>query len=492
MRYLIDTNVLIPLEPTSPEHVEEGTAAATELLRALNELGFQVLVHPASLAELERDSNAERLRVRRLLVNKYAQLEQPPPLTRLEPLLGVVPRASNDGVDHSLLAAVYFDAVATLVTEDAKLRGKAARLGLADRVLTVRDALGQLTTLLARTAAAPPPPEALHVPLHNLDRDDPIFDSLRADYGTMFDPWFARCAQEGRRAFVVPSSLNPLRCAGLCVVKNEFDGEYGFGPRALKASTLKVATEFAGNRYGELLLKALFRLSHDLDASHVWLTVFDRHASLVELLGEFGFRRTASRTALDEAVFLKELVPSDNSIDLSALEYHVTFGPPAIRLEDGHVFVVPIQPHYHGLLFPDAEPVQPLLVEARPFGCALRKAYLCHSVTRSLQPGDSLLFYRSQHDRGVWTVGVVEDTFVSCDADEIVERVGSRTVYSFDDIRGLAGRDVLVILFRQDRIVTPHISDGELIANGVIRRGPQSIVRAGARTAAWLADRIAG
>src|SRR5262249_42086617 len=145
-----------------------------------------------------------------------------------------------DWVDHALLAAVAANAVTALITEDAGIHRKATRLGVAERVLTVQDALGQLATLLDRPTT--PPPEARNVPMHSLDRDDPILDSLRADYAPAFDAWFARCAQQGRRAFVVPATERPLRCAGLCVLKG-FDNEFGFGERAFKVSTLKVADE---------------------------------------------------------------------------------------------------------------------------------------------------------------------------------------------------------------------------------------------------------
>ena len=49
MKFLIDTNILIPAEPTSPQDIEPGTPFVVNLLRLLVEGAHQVYVHPASL-----------------------------------------------------------------------------------------------------------------------------------------------------------------------------------------------------------------------------------------------------------------------------------------------------------------------------------------------------------------------------------------------------------------------------------------------------------
>lgn len=137
------------------------------------------------------------------------------------------------------------------------------------------------------------------------------------------------------------------------------------------------------------------------------------------------------------------------------------------------MFVVPIQPRFHRLLFPEAELQLPLLPEPQPFGNAIRKAYLSNSGIRRLQPGDCLLFYRSQEAQGVFCVGVVEATLVSSDAAEVAAFVGQRTVYSFAQIKEkCADGEVLAILFRQDRVLTEPIGQQELASNRVMVRPP--------------------
>jgi len=106
MRLLIDTNVLIPLEPTQHDDVEPGSRAAASLIRIAHQAGHTVLIHPSSLVDLQRDSNPGRLAMREILVTKYVRLDAAPPLAIVDPVLGPVAVGSNNWVDHLLLAAV--------------------------------------------------------------------------------------------------------------------------------------------------------------------------------------------------------------------------------------------------------------------------------------------------------------------------------------------------------------------------------------------------
>jgi len=159
-------------------------------------------------------------------------------------------------------------------------------------------------------------------------------------------------------------------------------------------------------------------------------------------------------------------VPTDDERrTLSPLDLHVTFGPPALRIVDGQTFITPIQPRYHRSLFPDAPGEQMSLVAPQPHGNALRKAYLSHAHVRSAEPGATILFYRSADIRAATAVGVLEESLVSTDSDEILEFVGSRTVYSAEEVEGMAADgSVLAFLFRQDRFLEPPITLAELVS----------------------------
>lgn len=483
MRFLIDTNVLISSEPGRHDEVEAETASSLALASAVSG-EHRLMVHPTVSDEIAHDRDAERRRLRQVVRSRYPTLEHPPEIqSEIEVALGAPPPGSHDWFDHLLLACVVGDAVHGLITQDSGILRKARRLGVEDRVHTVVDALAMLTHLADGAPAFVPSVDQR--PMHTLDLSDGFFDSLRRDYDG-FDSWFREKARDGREALVVDGPEG--RLAGICIVKGD-DDEIGVGGRVAKVSTFKVADEFKGSRYGELLLKTLFR---SVEGSHdaIWLTVFDRHAELMALLDAFGFLHHDDHGG--ERRYLKRLRPTSGArSSMTPLEYHVTFGPPAVAVVVGQTLITPIQPHFHASLFPDAPGEQLTLLPPRPHGNALRKAYLCRASIRTAEPGATILFYRSDDLQAVTTIGVLEQSLVAEDPDEIIEFVGSRTVYSAEEVRAMTEHgSVLVLLFRQDRFLEPPISLHELVEVGAVSRAPQTTINVRPEGIPWLTARL--
>lgn len=174
MRFLIDTNILIPLEPTSVDDVEAGTSGqAIQLVRLLHKNGHQACVHPATLIDLSRDKALHRRTLRTELIRKYPELPHPPKVSNsLAAVIGEAEEGSNDYCDNLLLAAVDADAVDWLVTEDEKLFRKANRAGLGDRVLSTLAAIQIVVGLSEKPV--PPPPAVERTVAHVIPGDDPI------------------------------------------------------------------------------------------------------------------------------------------------------------------------------------------------------------------------------------------------------------------------------------------------------------------------------
>jgi len=200
MKFLIDTNILIPLEPARPIDVEPKTNEALDLARTAAEGGHQLYVHPGTIDDVKRDGDAERRALRLQLLNKYLLLPDPPAVSlHIVEALGETERGSNEWVDQCLLAALEADAVDFLVTEDTRLRRRATRLGLGGRVATTTEARSIIRDLFETTPL--PPPAVQDVKAHALDRSDPIFTSLKQDYET-FDKWLTKCKREHRQAWI--------------------------------------------------------------------------------------------------------------------------------------------------------------------------------------------------------------------------------------------------------------------------------------------------
>lgn len=487
MKSLLDTNIVIPLVPTAVSWAERETLAAAKLARLASEGCHQLYVHPESSSDIKRDTDAGRRRLRTLLFSNYPPLASPPPVSpALEAVVGPSLPGTNDWVDNHLLAAVAADAVDYLVTEDRRLRNKAARAGMQDRVATLAEAVSVIQDLFD---VAPPPPPAIHqVKAHELSTEDPMFDSFRQDY-LPFDPWLGRCKREHRDAWVIRG--DPPRLAAVCIVKREQGPELGLQGKLLEICGFKVSEEYNGLRFGELLLKTVFAYAERNRHDWLYTTVFEKYGGLVFLLEELGFRSTGAHTEARGAVFAKPMRAAPAEMErLDPLEFHVRYGPSALNFAGAPAFLIPIKPEFHRLLFPQAERQLELMPGACPFWNSIRKAYLYTAAVRTISRGASLLFYRSADAQAVTAIGIAEDTLVSYSAHEIARFVGKRTVYSFHEIERLCASHVLAILFRQVRLLGNPISLHAVMANWVVAAAPQSIVTVSEVAKRWLYPRL--
>lgn len=485
MKFLLDTNVLIPLEPANDGTIAVLADDAARLHSLTVRYGHQVFIHPAVWRDIQRDRLQWRNELRQQQVRKYPLLGVPPsPSPELIRVIGDPPEGTNDWVDNQLLAALHANAVDYLVTEDQGLHRKARRLGVGERVTRVREAIALVSDLA--DVSPPPPPEVRSVPAYALDRADPIFDSFRGDY-PRFDDWLQKCQLEHRQSWMIKGARDSL--AGVVIVNPEKDPPAPSSGRVLKICTMKVADDAFGLRYGELLLKVVFDYAVQNRYEWLYVTTFEKQAHLIQLLEDFGFAPAREQTGLGELQYVKAMVPPADGSMLEPLEFHIRYGPPHVRADEAEWYVVPIQPRYSDLLFPETE-AQFRLPDPRPYGNAIRKAYLCHANVREIAPGSLLWFYRSESDQGLVALGVAESAVRSRAPDEIARAVGKRTVYSLDQIRAMCEKEVLAVLFRQARVFQPPLALWQLIDGGVVTAPPQSITRIKPEGKAWLRSRL--
>ncbi len=265
----------------------------------------------------------------------------------------------------------------------------------------------------------------------------------------------------------------------IAILKIENDYPHNIPGKVLKICTFKVAENASGNKLGELLLMAIFqyaankKVSSSQKIDYIYTEVLSKHEDLIAFLEQFGFSTQSTDKPDNSQICVKSLIPPKDE-NLSSLEYHIAYGPPALKVNT--VFIVPIIPRWTDALFPESR-IQQQLLSNIPAGNAIRKAYLCNSKIKSIPKGATLLFYRSQKNRSVIVIGVVESILRSADPHEIRKFVGSRTVYTDAEIHELCenGKEVLAILFREDRLLKDIWSLEDLIKSAVIKRAPQSI-----------------
>lgn len=475
MRFLLDTNILIPLEDSMA--VLEPNL--TNFVRLAGQHKHDLLYHPASRRDLNRDSNTARRQQTLNRINRYQELPNPPDCPWNTPSTD-----ENDAVDNDILYAIERNAVDALVTEDRGIHTKAKARGLEKRIYYIQTAEQWLLNLHSEKPVSLP--NIRLVNLHQLDINSPFFDSLRQNYQTPpFDEWFAKVSREGRKAWIYGDSDSALEA--LCIFHvqtNEIitDDNQSLRGEALKLCTFKVGEAVRGKKIGELLLKMAFRYASENGIENIFITTNPSEVHLVDLLTDFGF--VARGAHKGDNVYVKshpKKIPPNNGLD--AFEFHRKFFPH--YLTDGSVqkFVVPIKPKYHKVLFPDyltpeqrqAQQQLELFSEENTVGNAIKQAYLCHTQLKQIKRGDIVMFYRSDDIKTLTSIGVVEDFDVLHNAEEIARVVSRRTVYRFDEIQEMAVKPTKVILFRLVRHLANGVPWQWMKENGVVSGNIQTI-----------------
>ncbi len=478
MRILIDTNIFIYRED---DHVLSSTLQST--LRILNTLKVEILLHPNSVEEIKRDLDENRKKVMLSKIRTYPLLESPPNPNSDNNFLDVVGDSSklNEYVDNVILYSVFRDAVDFLITEDKGIHNKAVRLGIKDRVLSLEDAL-DIFEKGFRDAKVGRPPALKEELVHNLNMNDPFFDSLKEEYSE-FETWFKKISREGRRCWVHFREDNMIGALLIYKVEDEpIDSDPPFpAKKRLKISTLKVT--HMGYKIGELFVKLSIEYSIKNDLAEIYLTHFTQpNDYLLDLITEYGFIKVAMNRR-GEDVFVKKLLPDVKMIkSLPPIEISKKFYP---NFYDGikiNKFVVPIRPKYHDRLFIDYTGRQTTLPEhTGEFiieGNTIKKAYLSHSRTTKISSGDILLFYRSRDTQELTSLGIVESVYTGLkERTEFMRRIGKRTVYSLKEIEEIVKKPTMILLFTWHLHLANPLKLADLKEAHVLTGAPQSITK---------------
>lgn len=474
LRLLLDTNILIPLQDSYISLKEN----LKNVIRLANLGGHQLLYHPASEADIRRDPNTDRRDRTLPRLAQYLRLEGMPPCP-----WNLGAESPNDACDNEILYALECEAVHALITEDKGIHAKARARGLANRVYSIQTAEDWLRRLHEPTEVRLPNIQDVHLYALTPELPGKFFDSLREDYQP-FDDWFRKKAQEGRRAWVCRADGGAL--GSICIYAIQEDekindqGEVLPG-KSLKLCTFKVDEPVRGRKIGELFLKAAFRFATDNQCAYIFVHGnAEKQPYLAKLLEEFGFSPCGDYGG--DVVWVKEH-PVDAPIkDVAAPEYVRRYFPHYRQDIEVGKYLVPIQPKYHDILFPDypSPRKRQLQLFDQPqqyVGNAIKLAYLCHTPTTTVVPGDILVFYRTDDEKACTTLGIVDDFQIMSDPSDIAALVSRRTVYSVADIEDMAGQDVKVILFRLVRHARTSVSYKDMKANGIVRGPIQSLIK---------------
>lgn len=476
MRFLLDTNILIPLED-SQIPLNDSLA---NFVRLAHENTHILLYHPASIDDINEDKNPERKRQTLQRLEQYSCLDFRPECPWNE---GVTKR--NDIADNEILYSLSHNAAHALVTEDRGIHDKAKGRGLVDQVYTIQTAEDLLKRLHERQSIELPNIE--EIPLYQItpQLNEQFFDSLRDGYPE-FNKWFIEKSQDGRRAWVCWNEDSSL--GGLCIYAHQHNEQVTLDKtlngESLKLSTFKVGEASRGKKIGELFLKAAFRYASFNNLEHIFIHGDEeQHHFLFEMLQDFGFEKIGVHVGGEgrDAVYVKYHPNTPPDSDIPPFKYMKRYYPHYLSEGEISKFIVPIRPEFHQILFPDCSTPTGsqfnLFSQEHSAGNAIKLAYLSHAQTKIMDPGSIVLFYRSEDYQTITSIGVVESYETLENPEEIAALVKRRTVYSMDQIQELSDKPTKVMLFWLICHLDNPKSYNELITEGVFTRAPQSITK---------------
>ncbi len=405
MKALLDTNIIIHREAITPMvNADVGT-----LFKWLDRLKYEKCIHQVTVTEISSHRDPKVVKAMAIKMDSYTLLKTTAPLTdEVKLVADELDSEPNDAGDTALINEVFVGRVDLLITEDKKIHTKAKRLGLEARVLNIE-------RFLERAVAENPEQvdyKVLSVRRElfgNINLKDGFFDSFREDYQG-FDGWFNKKAND--HAYVC---RRDEAIGGFLFLKVEDESEsYADitpplpSAKRLKIGTLKVVLN--GRRLGERFLKIVFDNARINKVEEIYVTIFERtdeQKRLIELLTAWGFRKHGVKQSKsgEELVYVRTM-RKDNPATEPKHRY------PWLR-KDRKVYIVPIKPEFHTELLPDSILRTEELSEHQdgaPHQNAISKVYVSHTMNRDLQPGDTLVFYRTggKYLGVVTTIGIVE------------------------------------------------------------------------------------
>lgn len=431
MKALLDTNIVIHREAARGVNEDIGV-----LYRWLDNLHYTKCIHPITVQEINKLRPSDTKDAFNVKLSSYNVLQV---ISTLSPTVEAVcepmDTTENDQNDTLLLNEVYNERVDLLITEDRKIKRKAALLEIGDRVYTIDEFLEKVTAENPGLVDY----KVLSVKKElfgNVDISDVFFDSLKEDYPS-FQKWFNGKSEED--AYVCRSETGVT--AFLYLKREDVSEAYAdvepafLRKRRLKIGTFKVTHN--GYRLGERFLKIVFDNALRNQVEEVYVTIYDRRDEqkrLIELLKRFGFMEHGVKKNPhgDEIIYVRDMTRTAN-IDKPKLTF------PYIS-QTSRAFVVPIYPEYHTSLFPESilRTESPLnFVEQEPFRNAISKVYISRSLERNLNSGDAIVFYRTGgfHTSVVTTIGIVESVITGItDAGQFIQLCRKRSVFSDEEL----------------------------------------------------------
>lgn len=271
-----------------------------------------------------------------------------------------------------------------------------------------------------------------------IDLQDAFFLSLRNDYPG-FDNWFK--GKSDQEAYVQYENNKIIGFLFLKVEKNLVNDVVPniHANKILKVSTFKINAH--GTKMGEQFIKIImdYAVSEDVDVCYV--TIYEKHHSLIELVQQFGFELygTKGDGIYKENVYLKEMRKITGNINKDF---------PLVCISTAKKYLLSIYPKYHSVMFPDSilNTEDKNIITDISYTNSIHKVYVCTmDQVENLKYGDIVVLYRTaetgrsaEYSAVATSICVVEDVKKQSEFDsfdDFYRYVSKYSVFDEDDLR---------------------------------------------------------
>lgn len=229
----------------------------------------------------------------------------------------------------------------------------------------------------------------------DININDEFFDSLKEDYpgtenSTGFIDWFKRKTQDDAAALVFEDDIGIGAFIVLKPENEEIKLRDASLPKMerLKISTFRISERYRRQRIGEGAIGLLLWKWLQLKCTEIYLTVFNKHTTLISLLEKFGFQNRGINLN-GEIVFVKSRKAIDFSNPYKAFPF----------IKDGFDYAgyIIIDDHYHDTMFAYSElsNVESLQSDiSKSVSNGLSKIYVGKAAKLNHKIGEPVLVYR--------------------------------------------------------------------------------------------------
>lgn len=281
--------------------------------------------------------------------------------------------------------------------------------------------------------------------------DDPFFNSLKSDYpgttnSTGFIDWFKKKSADGATALVFEDETG---VGAFIVLKNEeekLELQDSMLPlkKRLKICTFRIAERYRRQRIGEGAIGLLLWNWQKSDAEEIYVTIFEKHYTLICLFEKFGFLRLGNNLN-------GEMVLSKSKDNIDFEDPYRSY--PFIDGNFRYARYIIINDVYHDTMFAYSELANKNTLQDKvgsSVSNGLSKVYVGQAPRLDYKVGEPVLIYRRYTQDGpkryrscvtsfciiTNVVRAKMDGYALMTFDELKEKIGNKSVFDENELRG--------------------------------------------------------